>query len=199
MKFVYRLQKKKIPILRSLSNVMSQITMGLNPMMNEENEFEEIVTGGYFYPDDGKTSINLTSEFLIRENKDKINANNVYLMSFFATDPLETTYTNMQSGNINNMVPDSNYIGKWSPNIDANANIYYVIVDNKIRKLIFSKPIEFGSQTDIFGVVYIIENDGKMVYCTPDEGDVLFDNIKEAKKYINSFSDISFASNVQNI
>lgn len=62
-----------------------------------------------------------------------------------------------------------NYIGKWTSNIDANANIYYVIVNNQIRKIIFSKPIEPTSMQDTFGIIYIIEDDGNMVYCQPDE------------------------------
>ena len=50
--------------------------------------------------------------------------------------------------------------------------------------------MEFGTQTDVFGVIYIIEDDGNMVYCTPDEGDVMFDNLKEAKKYIKENYDV---------
>lgn len=46
--------------------------------------------------------------------------------------------TNESSNLINN--PD--YIGKWNSNIDANANIYYIINENEINKVIFSKPID---------------------------------------------------------
>lgn len=79
-----------------------------------------------------------------------------------------------------------NYIGKWTSNIDANANIYYVIVDNQIRKIIFSKPIEPTSMQDTFGIIYIIEDDGNMVYCQPDENDILFDNLPEAKNILKN-------------
>lgn len=198
MKFIYKLQHKKIPKKRpGLSSVFSMAQMSEQagiPLDDPffEDEFIDIVVGGYFFPEDGKTSINLTSEHLIRNNKDNIHANNLYLQSFLPGDLSNI----LQSTNTN--YPDSNYIGKWSDEIDANAIIYYVIVNNKIKKIIFSKPIEFGTHTDIFGVVNIIEDEGNMVYCTPDEGDVLFDNEKEAKQYIKEYNEIFSPINKKN-
>ena len=77
-----------------------------------------------------------------------------------------------------------NYIDKYTNNIHTNSNIYYVILDNQIIKIIFSKPIEPTSMQDIFGIIYIIEDNWNMVYCQPDENHILFDNLPEAKKYI---------------
>lgn len=192
MKFVYTLQREYIPKSNYGNGAMKQVFDILNGKADtlDLNEMEEVVTGGYFIPDDKKTQVELTSEFLIRENKDKINASKIYLSSYFKADPSEVSYALANPSQRNPNAPDTNYIGKWSDNVEANAKIYYVIVDGQIRKLIFSKPIEFGTQTDVFGVIYIIEDDGNMVYCTPDEGDVMFDNLKEAKKYIKENYDV---------
>ena len=170
MKYTYKLQHKYIPKLKNIGDMM------LNPT-EDSDEFDDIVIGGIFIPDDHKSSINLTSEFLIRDNQDKVNQNNNYLASFFGD--------NIMDNNLSSYDDKINYIGKWSYNIDANANVYYVIVDNSIRKIIFSKPIEPSQMVDPFGVIYIIEDNGNMVYCQPDENDILFDNLPEAKKYIN--------------
>ena len=62
--------------------------------------------------------------------------------------------------------------------------------------------MEFGTQTDAFGVIYIIEDDGNMVYCTPDEGDVMFDNLKELREtdelkcVVRDSKDIDYISKV---
>lgn len=66
MKYTYKLQHKYIPKLKNLGDMM------LNPTEDSE-EFDDIIIGGVFIPDDKKTSINLTSEFLIRDNQDKVN------------------------------------------------------------------------------------------------------------------------------
>lgn len=175
MKYTYKLLHKYIPRLNNLSDML------LNPK-EDNDEFDDIIIGGYFYPDDNKSQINLTSDGLIRDNIDKVNANNNYLASFFGD--------NVMNNELSSYDDKINYIGKWTSNIDANANIYYVIVDNQIRKIIFSKPIEPTSMQDTFGIIYIIEDDGNMVYCQPDENDILFDNLPEAKKYIKEQKEI---------
>ena len=120
MKYTYKLLHKYIPRLNNLSDML------LNPK-EDNDEFDDIIIGGYFYPDDNKSQINLTSDGLIRDNINKVNANNNYLASFFGD--------NVMNNELSSYDDKINYIGKWTSNIDANANIYYVIVDNQIRKI----------------------------------------------------------------
>ena len=140
MKYTYKLLHKYIPRLNNLSDML------LNPK-EDNDEFDDIIIGGYFYPDDNKSQINLTSDGLIRDNIDKVNANNNYLASFFGD--------NVMNNELSSYDDKINYIGKWTSNIDANANIYYVIVDNQIRKIILVNQLN-QHQCKIHSVLSIL-------------------------------------------
>lgn len=191
MKFIYTIATKKYFVLPTLSDALALAQEGkqLSPE-EKEGKWVDVPVGGYFMPEDNQSQINLTSEFLIRENRDMVNANLSYLKSFIPQDTLETSYMMQNPDQISESAPDPNYIGKWNSKIDSSANIYYVIYESEIRKMIFSKPIDSTKQTDIFGVIYIIEDNGRMMYCTPDEGDILFDNLKEARNFIKTKNEI---------
>lgn len=67
------------------------------------------------------------------------------------------------------------FIGDWNTDIlDKNADVYYIILEGKITKLIAYKN-ESGLPA------YIIDFGGKMMTTTPENGDILYSMKEEAQ------------------
>lgn len=123
-----------------------------------------------------------------REDLDKYIANNNERDSYF-----EQFF-----GKIRN--PNPGFIDNWNDKLydDENIHIYYTLMDDGPHEFILTlrkdgfklaplmKTDENGNVTDTH-LLYMININGEIYDCTPDEGDYIFDTRKEAKDYYQTY------------
>ncbi|WQJ53616.1 MAG: hypothetical protein [Wendovervirus sonii] len=178
MKYTYRKIYEYIPVspypmkqaLSAINNAMQGNSFDLK---NLNSEVTEIFMGGTFYPeseDINETDLMLTDYDVVYRNRDYNRA--------FVNDFMKYL------GHVD--LPDAEYIGKWTDDIDNNAHIYYIIDGNTVRKFIMVRHGEM-TFTNINGasdIQFIVNIDGKMSDCFLDDGDLLFTDYDEAFNYV---------------
>lgn len=159
MRFIFKYQIVNVPAQSCFSFGLSQTGVREVP----------ICTGGSFVPMDNENdNIELTDEQVLLRNKDWTAACCDWVKSFIGGGK---SY-------------DTGYIGKWSEDVDKNAKIYYFVNDGIIHKMFFTRYAELG-MSNVLNIVNVIQLDGKMMDCTPDEGDIIYSTYKEAEKALN--------------
>lgn len=68
------------------------------------------------------------------------------------------------------------YLGVWSYELEKGARTYYIVQDDEIKEVILYKQ---PSQGDT--VYYIIEINGSMYNCIPEDNDIIYSTYKEAR------------------
>lgn len=129
---------------------------------------DTLVFSGFISDDNQQPKV--TNPNIITRNKDWTYANNDYLAGFFG----------------NSASSNSGYVGKWSEDINDNAEIYYIIDEGVIREFIISKYEEIGLTNDLDGFDYFVNIDGNIMKALLEPGDIIYDNYEEAKDQINN-------------
>lgn len=183
MKYTYRKIYDEIPaysnpMMSELAAVNSAISKAMNGNKSDldsvcQPEMKQIFIGGTFYPeseDINETDLMLTDYDVVYRNRDYNRA--------FVNDFMKYL------GHVD--LPDAEYIGKWTDDIDNNAHIYYIIDGSTVRKFIMVRHGEM-TFTNINGasdIQFIVNIDGKMSDCFLDDGDLLFTDYDEAFNYV---------------
>lgn len=108
----------------------------------------------------------------IKTNHDKDNSS--YLEQFFGAT-------------IN---PNAGFMDDWTEELtdDPDAFIYYVLMEDGPHQIILTIPddlgLEFGGLTKI---MYLVNINDKIMICTPDIGDYLFNTLEEANGYYGTY------------
>lgn len=68
------------------------------------------------------------------------------------------------------------YLGIWSYELERDSRTYYIVQDNEIKEVILYKQPMKGD--DIY---YIIEINGSMYNCIPENNDTIYSTYKEAR------------------
>lgn len=96
------------------------------------------------------------------------------------------------------------FIDNWTDDLlyDENIHIYYTLYNNEPHEFILSeraeglrynpiyqnaKNLRTGVEQLMTNLIYMINIDGKLMDCEPDEGDYIFDTKKEAEDYIETY------------
>lgn len=157
MKYIYKLEIGDINVGQGILNAP---------------KYEKHCFGGSFLPCEGEYEehpLRLSPCELISKYRDYQHEHKRYLAGFFGGRDKT----------------DTGYIGKWDSNIDNGAKIYYILMEDGPHKLFIVK-FNGLSMSNILGIQYVVEVDGNMMDCFPEDGDILFDNFEEAQTYYNS-------------
>lgn len=68
------------------------------------------------------------------------------------------------------------YLGIWSYELERDSRTYYIVQDNEIKEVILYKQPMKGDE-----VYYIIEINGSMYNCIPEDNDTIYSTYKEAR------------------
>ena len=68
------------------------------------------------------------------------------------------------------------YLGIWSYELERDSRTYYIVQDNEIKEVILYKQPMKGDE-----VYYIIEINGSMYNCIPENNDTIYSTYKEAR------------------
>lgn len=153
-----------------------------------KNNYTTICTGGSFLGDNLDDEIKLTPYYIIKKYKDWTKN---CLDSFLKRkEPITTLNIQKNCKDKNTCAQSQKFeiensnacLGNWTKEMEneKDVHIYYFIQDNMIYKMIIYKIDDF-SIGNVLGCDYLINLYNKMISCTPEEGDVIYDNYKDAK------------------
>ena len=162
--------------IRKMQNL---IFHGMNnlPITEEDKDLSSDVEyefGGSFMPCEGtyeEHPLYLSPMDIIDKYKDRAHELDCYISKF--TYMTELDKQRVYSG----------YIGKWNNNIDKESKIYYILMPDGPHKMFITNFNNMQFTPEITKVQYVVNINGNMMDCIPEEGDVLFDDFEEASKY----------------
>ena len=186
MKYKYEIITGKLvgpggPLQANARKIQHLIFLQANNMPVAEEDLDlsgdvDYEFGGCFMPCEGEYEdhpLFLSPINIIDKYKDHDHEADCYITKF-------TYMTQMDKERIH-----SGYIGKWVDNIDKEAKLYYIIMNDGPHKMFITKfnNMQFTGTSD---VQYVVNIDNKMMDCIPEEGDILFDNKEEASEYFKN-------------
>jgi len=136
MKYTYKKIYEDIPVQVGLDAMRSAINKAMqgdsSTLLDLQNpDVNHVFIGGTFYPESGnleETDLLLTDYQLVYQNRDYNRAFVNYMMPYVGRVPLQ----------------DSEYIGKWSDDIDKYGHVYYILDGCTIRKFIMTRSQEMS-------------------------------------------------------
>ena len=180
MKYEYKIVKDKIvgpggPMqssARKMQNLLSQEMNNLQ-ITDEDKDLSgdvEVCYGGSFMPCEGtydEHPLYMTDPFVVQKYKDIAHESKLELAKFFGGE----------------VAVNDGYIGKWDPEINKHAKIYYIIMEDGPHEIFLTRYDDIKFVSNVQSAQYVVNINGKMMDCSPEEGDVLFDDFEEASKY----------------
>lgn len=180
MKYEYKIVKGKLvgpggPLQSAARKIQNLLFHGMNnlPIEDEDKDLSgdvEYNFGGCFLPCEGEYQdhpLYMTDALLVQKYRDKGHYAKLQMSKFFGGE-----------SNI-----DDGYVGKWNKKISEKANIYYIIMEDGPHEVFLTNYDDMKFVSNTQNARYIVNINDKMMDCTPEEGDVLFDDFEEASKY----------------
>ena len=174
--------------LEKTARVMTAIMQGfMAPPKNIEDYYMEDTDFGLcFVPENN--DFEHCAQITKRDVLDKYITNNNERDSYF-----EAFFGKMKN-------PDPGFVDNWNNKLydDENVHIYYTLMNDGPHEFILTlrkdgfkvsplmKKDKNGNVTDTY-LLYMINIDGEIYDCTPDEGDYIFDTRKEAEDYYQTY------------
>lgn len=96
--------------------------------------------------------------------------------------PFEVVKNNVDSEYVNDegfvqSTKNDGYLGAWSYELEVQSKTYYHVHESGVTEvIIYKQPFESGEQT-----YYLIEINGYIYNCLPEENDVIYTTYKEAR------------------
>ena len=180
MRYIYKVVKDKIvgpvgPMQSSARKIQNLLFHGMNNLPIEEEDKDlsgdiEYEFGGSFMPCEGtyeEHPLYMSDSFIIQKYKDIAHEAKLELAKFFGGE----------------VAVNDGYIGKWDPEINKHAKIYYILMEDGPHEIFLTKYNDMKFVSNVQSVQYVVNINGNMMDCSPEEGDVLFDDFEEASKY----------------
>ena len=184
MRYEYKVVRDKIvgpggPMQSSARKMQNLLFYGMNNLPIEEKDKDlsgdvEFCYGGSFMPCEGTYNehpLYMTDPIVVQKYRDKNHYAKLQMAKYFG-------------GEIN---LDDGYIGKWKDGINKDATIYYILMEDGPHEIFLTKYDDMKFVSNTQSAQYVVNINGNMMDCSPEEGDILFDNFEEASKY---FKDI---------
>lgn len=182
MKYRYEIVKGKLvgpggPLQANATKIQNLLFLKMNNQSITDEDLDlsgdiEYEFGGSFIPSEGayeEHPLYMTSAEVLEKYKDKEQFAKQQFASFFGEEAKQAVNTG--------------YIGKWNPDISKQANIYYILMPDGPHEMFLTYYNDMKFITNVQQVQYVVNINGNMMDCTPEENDVLFDNFEEASKY----------------
>ena len=180
MRYEYKIVRDKIvgpggPMQSSTRKMQNLLFYGMNNLPIEEKDKDlsgdvEFCYGGSFMPCEGtydEHPLYMTDPSIIWKYKDKQHEAKLELAKYFGGE-----------SNI-----DDGYIGKWNQEINEHAHIYYILMEDGPHEVFLTQYNDMKFVTNVQQAQYVVNINGNMIDCTPEENDILFDDFEEASKY----------------
>lgn len=180
MKYEYKLIKGNLvgsggPLQSSARKMTNLLFHGMNnlPISKEDKDLSgdvEFCFGGSFMPCEGtyeEYPLYITKSEVVQKYRDKIHQSKLQMAKFFGGES----------------EIDNGYIGLWDPDINKHAIIYYIIMEDGPHEIFLTKYDDMKFVSNVQTAQYVVNINGNMMDCSPEEGDVLFDDFEEASKY----------------
>ncbi len=184
MRYEYKVVRDKIvglggPMQSSARKMQNLLFYGMNNLPIEEKDKDlsgdvGFCYGGSFMPCEGSYNdhpLYMTDPIVVQKYRDKNHYAKLQMAKYFG-------------GEIN---LDDGYIGKWKDGINKVATIYYILMEDGPHEIFLTKYDDMKFVSNTQSAQYVVNINGNMMDCSPEEGDILFDNFEEASKY---FKDI---------
>ena len=158
--------------VRKMQNLLFHEMNNL-PISEEDKDLSgdiEYEFGGSFMPCEGtykEHPLYITKPEVVQKYRDKIHQSKLQMAKFFGGES----------------EIDNGYIGIWNPDINKYAIIYYIIMEDGPHEIFLTKYDDMKFVSNVQSAQYIVNINGNMMDCSPEEGDVLFDDFEEASKY----------------
>ena len=180
MKYIYKIIKGNLvgsggPLQSSARKMQNLLFHGMNnlPIVEEDKDLSgdvEFCFGGSFMPCEGtydEHPLYITKPEVVQKYRDKIHQSKLQMAKFFEGES----------------EIDNGYIGIWDPDINKHAIIYYIIMEDGPHEIFLTKYDDMKFVSNVQSAQYVVNINGNMMDCSPEEGDVLFDDFEEASKY----------------
>lgn len=183
MKYIYKIIKGNLvgpggSLQSTIRKMQNLLFHGMNnlPVSEEDKDLSgdvEYEFGGSFMPCEGtyeEHPLYMTDPFVVQKYKDIAYESKLELAKFFGCE-----------ADIND-----GYIGKWNPEINKHAKIYYILMDDGPHEIFLTKYNDMKFVSNVQTAQYVVNINGNMMDCSPEEGDILFDDFEEASKYFKN-------------
>lgn len=180
MRYKYELVKGNLvgsggPLQSSIRKMQNLLFLQMNnlPITEEDKDLSgdiEYCFGGSFMPCEGtydEHPLYMTKPEVVQKYRDKIHQSKLQMAKFFGGEA----------------EIDNGYIGKWDPAINKHAIIYYIIMEDGPHEIFLTRYDDTKFVSNVQSAQYVVNINGNMMDCSPEEGDVLFDDFEEASKY----------------
>lgn len=180
MRYKYELVKGELvgpggPLRANANKMANLIFLQANNQPIEDSDKNlsgdiEYTFGGSFIPCEGtydEHPLYMTDPAIVWQYKDKQHEAKLELAKYFGGESSI----------------DDGYIGKWNPEINKHANIYYILMEDGPHEVFLTQYNDMKFVTNVQQAQYVVNINGNMMDCTPEENDFLFDNFEEASKY----------------
>lgn len=114
------------------------------------------------------------------DNTELIRMDKIYTPVTVVKNAVDPEYIN-DAGYVESTKSDG-YLGEWNYELEKDSIIFYHVCDREesISEVILYKQVFLGN-SDFYKDYYIIEINGYMYNCEPEEGDVIYTTYKEAR------------------